>query len=199
MSEIEKTAKTTTEQLSVLAGGGVDEIADINKGNEVNCGEFENVSQCESDDLTIVEKKKTQSSELNSEYARKRREFERRAELDRVREETRISTLIELTGGVNPYTNQTIKDKLDVEKYLAMLEIERSGGNPLTDYLGRFSLEENNSQGSMNGKNIESLNRLVKKDGKDGKSLILANEDSQEYQTNSNLEKSNNLGVFGNV
>ena len=199
MSEIEKTAKTTTEQLSVLAGGGVDEIADINKGNEVNCGEFENVSQCESDDLTIVEKKKTQSSELNSEYARKRREFERRAELDRVREETRISTLIEFTGGVNPYTNQTIKDKLDVEKYLAMLEIERNGGNPLTDYLGRFSLEENNSQGSVNGKNNESLNRLVKKDEKDGKSLILANEDSQENQTNLNLEKSNNLGGFGNV
>ena len=42
--------------------------------------------------------------------------------------------ILDSVGGVNPYTNQKIEDNADVEEFLAMREIERSGGDPISDY-----------------------------------------------------------------
>ena len=116
MPEIEKTAETSIEQEpsnEVNANyNAVDEVADINK----------------------PEVKKTQSNAQNSEFARKRREAERKAELERAKEEARNNAIIEFTNGVNPYTDEEIKDKVDIEKYLAMKEIEKNGGDPIADY-----------------------------------------------------------------
>lgn len=131
MLETENSAETTPSQISsneINANyGEVDEIADINQQEEnVNNVEFLNNSN-------KVEKK-TQSNAQNSEYARKRREAERKAELERAREDARYNALIEFTNGVNPYTDEEIKDKIDIEKYLAMKEIEKNGGDPIADY-----------------------------------------------------------------
>lgn len=139
MSEIEKTAETTLSQESsneVNANHSeVDEVADINKEEEnVNDVEFTDTKVEESDDSNKPEVKKIQSSVQNSEFARKRREAERKAELERVKEEARNNAIIEFTNGVNPYTSEEIKDKVDIEKYLAMKEIEKSGGDPIADY-----------------------------------------------------------------
>lgn len=192
MSEIEKSAQTNTEQSSVLAGGGVDEIADINKGNEVNFCELGEISLCENDDWNTNEKKKTQSSELNSEFARKRREFERRAELDRVREETRISTLIEFTGGVNPYTLEKILDKSGVEKYLAMREIEKNGGDPQSDYLDKFSTKKDNSL--ERPKSLCDVGQAQK-----DSDLLNVSDVHLENQNHLDLEKSNKSNEVDNV
>lgn len=139
MSEIEKTAETSIEQIShseVNANyNAVDGIADINNQEEnVNDVEFTDALDKESDDSNKQAEKKTQTSERNSEFARKRREAERKAELERAREEARYNALIEFTNGINPYTDEEIKDKVDIEKYLAMKEIEKSGGDPIADY-----------------------------------------------------------------
>lgn len=60
----------------------------------------------------------------------KRREAERREELQRVREQTIIETL----GGINPYTGEEMKDSADVSQYLTMREIKSRGGDPVGEY-----------------------------------------------------------------
>lgn len=139
MSENNQTAETNIEQKpsnEVNANYNVvDEVADINnEEKEVNDIEFTDTKVEENDDSNKPEVKKTQSSAQNSEYARRRREAERKAELERAKEEARNNAIIEFTNGINPYTDEEIKDKVDIEKYLAMKEIEKNGGDPIADY-----------------------------------------------------------------
>lgn len=76
------------------------------------------------------DKKEPQSKEQNAENARRRREAERQKEMRDLREKTIIETL----NGKNPYTDEPMKDSLDVEEYLTMREIEKNGGDPVNDY-----------------------------------------------------------------
>lgn len=76
--------------------------------------------------------KKPQSRDTNAEYARKRREAERQRELT----ETRNKAIIDALGGKNPYTGGDMKDAEDVAEFLTMQEIEKKGGDPVTDYSG---------------------------------------------------------------
>ena len=80
--------------------------------------------------------KKPQSRVQNAENARRRREAERRRELDEVKNKTIIDTL----GGKNPYTGGEMKDAEDVREFLAMREIEKNGGDPVVDY-SRYAKE----------------------------------------------------------
>ncbi|MBQ8717833.1 MAG: hypothetical protein IJY66_01030, partial [Clostridia bacterium] len=68
----------------------------------------------------------------------KRRESERREELQRVREQTIIETL----GGINPYTGEEMKDSEDVKQYLTMREIKARGGDPVGDYAKYHTIME---------------------------------------------------------
>lgn len=77
-----------------------------------------------------VEKAKPQSEGERAINAIKRREAERREELQRVREQTIIETL----GGINPYTGEEMKDSADVSQYLTMREIKARGGDPVGEY-----------------------------------------------------------------
>lgn len=77
-----------------------------------------------------AEGKPKQNTELNREYARRRRESETARKI----EETRVNAVIETLGGVNPYTNEKMTDAADVEEYLLMNRIKKEGGDPLTDY-----------------------------------------------------------------
>lgn len=75
-------------------------------------------------------KKPVQSRERNAEEARKRREAEKAEAVSKAR----IEAIIDATDGVNPYTGNEIKDADDVEEYLAMRQIKKNGGDPLSDY-----------------------------------------------------------------
>jgi hypothetical protein len=77
-----------------------------------------------------VEKVKPQSEGERAINAIKRREAERKAELQRVREQTIIETL----GGINPYTGEEMKDSEDIKQYLNMREIKARGGDPVGEY-----------------------------------------------------------------
>lgn len=76
------------------------------------------------------ENKPVQSRERNAEEARKRREAEKAEAVNKAR----IEAVIDVTDGVNPYTGGEIKDADDVEEYLAMRQIKKNGGDPLSDY-----------------------------------------------------------------
>lgn len=78
-----------------------------------------------------VEKTKTeQTEEKNREQARRRREEEREKAL----EKRELDTAIRITGGINPYTNEEIEDKEDLEEFYLMKKIEKDGGDPVADY-----------------------------------------------------------------
>lgn len=79
---------------------------------------------------TDPEEKEEQSVGERAINAIKRREAERREELQRVREQTIIETL----GGINPYTGEEMKDSADVSQYLTMREIKARGGDPVGEY-----------------------------------------------------------------
>lgn len=126
--EIKETAKETVETTGVVGD------ADDNKETEnVNDGEFNDTPETEQK-TDSEEKPKPQSKEQNSENARRRREAERQAEIKKAEESAREKAIIEVLNGKNPYTNEEMKDHADVEEYLLMKEIEKNGGDPLSDF-----------------------------------------------------------------
>ena len=79
------------------------------------------------------EKKAPQSAEVNSEFARRRREAEQQEKIRKAEENARTKAVIEAVG-INPYTKEPITDAEDVDQYLAMKQIEKEGGDPVADF-----------------------------------------------------------------
>lgn len=100
------------------------------ENKESNEVEFTDTSNKDEGTESKKEEKPKQTKEQNSKFAERRREEERKAEADK----TRVATIIEVLNGKNPYTNEEMTDKEDVEVYLAMKEIEKQGGDPIKDY-----------------------------------------------------------------
>ena len=122
MPEEIKTAETTVNT-------EVDSHADVTETSEsLNDADFADTAKDEQDEP------KPQTKEQNSQNARRRREAERQAELKRAADEAREKAIIETLGGKNPYTNEDMKDSADVKEYLTMREIEKNGGDPLSDF-----------------------------------------------------------------
>lgn len=117
-SEVVETTSIVEENADLDNNSGSDDVEFTDSDNDEN--QVEKPSQ----------EKTTQTKEQNSEYARRRRENERQEELKKARE----AAIIETLKGKNPYTDEAITDSADVEEYLAMRQIEESGGDPLTDY-----------------------------------------------------------------
>ena len=122
-------AQTTQTESAGGANAGTEASASVagntaTENDSVNSASFEDGAPAEGG------KPAKQSDDLNREYARKRREAEHAKKI----EETRVKTVIETLGGVNPYTNDAMTDAADVEEYLLMKRIEKEGGDPVSDY-----------------------------------------------------------------
>lgn len=129
MVEEEKKTAETTETSEVDSYADIDEK---NNSEDVNETEFEDsseeIAQSKQESLNM---KKEQN---NSENARRRREYEKRQEIEKATQEAREKAIIETLGGKNPFTNEDMKDSADVEEFLMMKEIEKKGGDPLSDF-----------------------------------------------------------------
>ena len=68
--------------------------------------------------------------EKSSEYARRRRE----AEQAKAIKEAEEKAIIQALGGINPYTEEEMKDSHDVAEFLMMQEIKKNGGDPISDF-----------------------------------------------------------------
>lgn len=134
--EENKTAQTTDNS-------EIGSHADAGQNNEVVDNEFSDTPKNEVG-------KPVQTKEQNSENARRRREAERKAEL----EATRTSAIIEALGGKNPYTGESMSDATDVEEFLDMQAIEKNGGDPLTDY-AKYQKEKRRKDEAKNVKSLE--------------------------------------------
>lgn len=120
-----------------LNASETDNDADIGQNNDgVNDADFSDT------DGSNNAAKPTQDNSAN---ARRRREAERKAELDKARQTAREQAIIETLGGKNPYTNEDMKDSTDVEEYLLMKEIEKNGGDPLSDYSKHLKAKQRES------------------------------------------------------
>ena len=131
MSEENKSAKETVETTEVS------ENADANNESEnLNGAKFADGAsgQDGQEGQLKPETPKAQTQEQNSENARRRREAERQAEIKKAENAAREKAIIEILNGKNPYTEAPMKDHADVEEYLLMKEIEKSGGDPLSDF-----------------------------------------------------------------
>ena len=145
MFEEEKTAETTVDT-------EVDSHADIDQetnSDNVNDVEFTDSSEGKAQ---LEQEKKPTNEQNNSENAHRRREAERKAEIERATKEAREQAIIEALNGKNPYTNEEMKDSADVDEYLLMKEIEKNGGDPLAD----FSRFQKNREREKAAKQAES-------------------------------------------
>ncbi len=86
--------------------------------------------------------RKEQSKTERAMHAQKRREAEQRAkELEDIKRQAKMEGLKEGLGGKNPYTDTPIEDDIDMQTYLTMKEIEKTGGDPVMDF-ARFSADK---------------------------------------------------------
>lgn len=138
----EETKNTTAETTDGAGAVGVDGNADVDKdtndSDNVNDADFsdggaDDPKDPESDGDKPDEEKPVKK-DVNTENARRRREAERKAELDKARREARETAIIDALGGKNPYTGEEMKDSSDVREFELMREIEKKGGDPVADY-----------------------------------------------------------------
>lgn len=126
-TKVEDAAIVTDATAELDSDNGASENSDTSTTEDVNEVEFTDTKEAEE---TPKAKEEVKPQQDNSENARRRREAERQAELKKAR----YDAIKEAVDGVNPFTNQPIEDDIDVEEYLAMKEIKKQGGDPLTDY-----------------------------------------------------------------
>lgn len=135
MEDIEKSAETTIEE-GQPAADGTSEVADT--GNEAEftdtvdeeSGEEKKPAKDNPSKLQENDKVDTKPQKTNADYARERR----KAEQEKAIKKARYDAIIEALNGENPYTHEKMEDNADVDEYLTMKEIEKSGKDPIADY-----------------------------------------------------------------
>lgn len=105
-----------------------DEEETSEEENEVEDASKVDSSQVDKDEESRLKAKK--QNQINAE----RRKQEKAKKEEALRKEGYNKALKEAVDGINPYTNKPIKDETDMEIYLQMRELEKSGKDPVTDY-----------------------------------------------------------------
>jgi hypothetical protein len=130
MSDIEKTAETIDENVDNIENGSIADTT--NEAEFTDTSEQDNApadnGKAESKPEASPENNKPQKT--NADYARERR----KAEQEKAIKKARIEATIEALNGENPYTHEKMEDEADVQEYLTMREIEKSGKDPIADY-----------------------------------------------------------------
>lgn len=126
------TGQTTDAEVSETAENPVDsqntaEVNDTSFSENTEIGSSEKTETAKTEKSEVKTK---QTKETNAENARRRREAEKTREMT----ELRNKTILDVLGGVNPFTHEAMKDATDVEEYLEMKEMKQKGLDPVTDY-----------------------------------------------------------------
>lgn len=144
-----QTTQAEVSEVSPIAGTEASEGAVTPSHDTETTNEATFTDTAEGEVETAPAEKITQSSEVNREYARRRRESEQNRKL----EETRVKAVIETLGGVNPFTNEAMTDAADVKEYFLMKRIEKEGGDPIADYAKYRKRED--KEGARSAKETE--------------------------------------------
>ena len=73
---------------------------------------------------------------------RREREAKEAAIRKRIEQESYRKGIVDAVGGVNPYTNEEIKDEADVDEYLLMRKLDKEGKDPIQDYASAVKGEQ---------------------------------------------------------
>ncbi len=127
--------ETVTGDDSASANAGVSDSGDEGAGAEA-AATFEDG---EGDGAPGGEKKGKEDkpghkTAENAENARRRREQEETRRVEAAKREARVEAILETLGGVNPYTQESMKDARDVEIYETMKKMADKGLDPVKDY-----------------------------------------------------------------
>lgn len=90
--------------------------------------------------------KPEQTPEERRENARKRREMEEAVRIKAATDKARVQAILDVTGGINPYNNEPMKDAQDVAVYERMRRIEKDGGDPVRDYAKAMAADEREAE-----------------------------------------------------
>lgn len=139
MDENKSTAQTSTDadvSGAVGSNAGTDNTSNATSENasEVKFSDNSSADRGSNTDnsqgMAAEGEKSAPKGEKNSEYARRRREAEQAKAIKEAEEKAIIRAL----GGINPFTEEEMKDSHDVAEFLEMQEIKKNGGDPLSDF-----------------------------------------------------------------
>jgi hypothetical protein len=103
-------------------GAKEDEAADHPTDSDENANANDAVEEA-------IENKSTSQAEKRRQREAKEAEIRKRIEQESYRK-----GIIDAIGGVNPYTDEEIKDEADIDEYLLMRELDKQGKDPINDY-----------------------------------------------------------------
>lgn len=134
----EQSAQTTETDVVANSEVGASEIADASNDVEFTDSSENNTESNQDKDepgKQEVEDKANKDVNIkpqktNADYARERRKAEQEAAINKAK----VEAILQALDGENPYTHEKMEDAADVQEYLTMKEIEKSGGDPIADY-----------------------------------------------------------------
>lgn len=139
MDNIENAAQTSGEASASSAVGEIAGTDNVSTAVTETASEADFSDNSSTDKGSEADKSKGQAAEgekaapkgeKSSEYARRRREAEQAKAIKEAEEKAIIRAL----GGINPYTEEEMKDSHDVAEFLMMQEIKKNGGDPISDF-----------------------------------------------------------------
>ena len=129
MLDVEETAVDTTESEQEQDGM---EFTDTG----ANDGEAADPHTDSEDDENAADAVEEVTENKSASQAEKRRQREEREQAirDTLERDSYRKGIVDAVGGVNPYTNEAIKDDADIDEYLLMKKLEKEGKDPIEDY-----------------------------------------------------------------
>ena len=115
------------------------------------------------EETTQSQIKKTLSKEENAANAARRRQEALEAKV----KEEHVKTVIDVLGGINPYTKKEMTDAHDVDVYERMKRIEKNGGDPIADYASTLADEKRQAERARSESVNMDFNSWAKKDAED--------------------------------
>lgn len=168
MDEKEQTAQTNDEEVEVgeVAAPDGEELQDESEFTEEEGAKETEVAEpsTEEEEESGQDTEEPKSAADNAKWAEARRKWDEKEQLirERIRKDSYREGLLDAVGKVNPYTGEKIEDELDVQEFLTMRDIEKKGGDPLSDY--RKAVKEKgrkNSESKGQGENSEAFASFV--------------------------------------
>ena len=136
----QNSAQTTADEVKITMADGTIETADDSNdatftdsaedSNGNDAGDKGSNNGADADKSSNKSNTSEKAQKTNADYARERR----KAEQEKALKKERYKAIIEVLDGENPYTHEKLEDDADVEEYLTMKEIEKSGKDPVADY-----------------------------------------------------------------
>ena len=176
MDENKNTAQTSGEASASVAVGesaGTDNVSTVGTetASEASFTDNSTDNGTDTDGKGTAEPdtaKGTPKVESNSENAERRRKAEQREAAERAKaiKEAEEKAIIRALGGINPFTEEEMKDSHDVAEFLEMQEIKKNGGDPLSDFAKyrkereRKAAEEKAAEQSANERMQKDLDEL---------------------------------------